>query len=79
MTAHNHLTPRTPSKPFFDVGNYAVLWYNKEFKHVATELSELNRIDLIAQSNEVLKRYSTRHSFVIVLVCHSSLTSPWCP
>ena len=68
----SNLTPRNPNKPFMEVGKYHVFWYDKNFKHIKTEPSDLNRIGLEEECYKRLSDMPKGYSFAIGLITHNS-------
>ena len=71
------MKPRNPNKPFLIPGSYAVLWFDKNFKHISTEPSNLNRIALRDKCEQSLHSKPKGTNYVIVMPIHSSVINPW--
>ena len=73
------MQPRNPNKPFLIPGTYAVLWFNKELKHLSTVVQENDRVAIKKDCETQLLTRPEGDNYVIVMPVHSSLINPWTP
>ena len=73
------MTPRNPNKPFLVPGTYAVLWFNKDLKHLSTEIHNTSRVTIKETCEAELLTRPKGDNYVIVMPVHNSLINPWTP
>lgn len=73
------MTPRNPNKPFLIPGTYAVLWFDKELKHLATVVQESDRVAIKKDCEAQLLTRPEGDNYVVVMPVHNSLINPWTP
>ena len=66
------MKPRNENKPFMKPGKYHAFWFDENFKHIKTEPSDLNRIQLEAECYERLADMPEGYSFATGLITHNS-------